>query len=285
MTATTRSTEARTTAGAPGEVSPRHRFDERRLQRYLQSHIEDFGADMEVRQFQGGASNPTFLLSTNSTKSLRRYVLRKKPSGPLLSSAHQVEREHRVMAALAGHVPVPRMRLFCEDTAVIGTAFYVMDFLEGRIFRNAGLPGLSQGERAAIYDQMNMTLAGLHALDPSALGRPTRLALLECAAAQRHVWRPGGSTPRFRASVRRGRQQRRRRVRSPTPSEEGRRSLRARRAHGRTKASCAGQVQSNSGAAPTVGRRECAKRAVTSDVCRRQLALRHLRVRNPQAEE
>src|SRR5688500_642356 len=119
-------------------VTEKHRFDEARLAAYLAERLDDFGDDLEVRQFQGGASNPTFLLTSGE----RRYVLRKKPPGELLPSAHQVEREHRIMAALAAtDVPVPRMRVLCEDREIIGTAFYVMDYMEGRIFRDAKLPG------------------------------------------------------------------------------------------------------------------------------------------------
>jgi aminoglycoside phosphotransferase (APT) family kinase protein len=100
-----------------------------------------------------------------------RYVMRKKPPGQLLASAHQVEREYRVMKALGGAgFPVPRMRALCEDPEVIGTAFYVMDFLEGRIFRDARLPGLEPAERAALYDELNATLARLHAIDIEAVG-------------------------------------------------------------------------------------------------------------------
>ncbi|HWF01975.1 MAG TPA: phosphotransferase family protein [Caulobacteraceae bacterium] len=156
------------TAGT-GEIAPAHRFDVERLERYLQSAIPDFGAGLTVRQFQGGASNPTFLLQTDGGE--RRYVLRKKPPGTLLASAHQVDREFRVMSALAQtDVPVPRMRHLCEDPDVIGTAFYVMDFMAGRIFRDARLPGLSPQERAAIYDDLNATLAKLHAVDFEAAG-------------------------------------------------------------------------------------------------------------------
>jgi aminoglycoside phosphotransferase (APT) family kinase protein len=149
------------------EVAPAHRFDVARLDAYLQRAIPGFGKGLEVRQFQGGASNPTFLLTTDAG----RYVLRKKPPGQLLASAHQVDREYRVMKALgATEVPVPRMRALCEDPEVIGTAFYVMGFLEGRIFRDAALPGLEPAERAAIYDQLNATLAKLHKVDFQAVG-------------------------------------------------------------------------------------------------------------------
>ena len=153
------------------EVSAAHRFDVVALGAYLREAIEGFGDDLEVRQFQGGASNPTFLLTTRTPSGPWRYVLRKKPPGELLASAHQVDREYRIMAALkATDVPVPVMRALCEDPAVIGTSFYVMDYLEGRIFRDATLPGLSAPERAAIYDELNATLVKLHQVDFEAIG-------------------------------------------------------------------------------------------------------------------
>ncbi|OWK32810.1 phosphotransferase family protein [Sphingomonas mucosissima] len=156
-------------------VSERHRFDEARLADWLNRHVEGFGKDMRVRQFVGGASNPTFMLSTDAGD----YVLRKKPPGQLLASAHQVDREYRVMAALRDTgVPVPVMRALCDDPDLIGTAFYVMDYLEGRIFRDATLPDLAPSERSAVYDQLNATLAALHSVDHRAVGledygRPT----------------------------------------------------------------------------------------------------------------
>src|SRR5215831_3179863 len=154
-----------------GDVAAAHRFDERRLEAWLQAGLPDFGRNLSVRQFQGGASNPTFLLTTETGSGPRRYVLRKKPPGQLLASAHQVDREYRVMKALgATDVPVPRMRALCEDEGVIGTAFYVMDFMEGRIFRDAALPGIAPAERAAIYDELNATLAKLHKVDYAAVG-------------------------------------------------------------------------------------------------------------------
>ncbi|MBV9331053.1 MAG: phosphotransferase family protein [Alphaproteobacteria bacterium] len=144
------------------EVAPAHRFDVARLETFLSERLEGFSGPLDLRQFQGGASNPTFLLTTPGA----RYVLRKKPPGQLLASAHQVAREFRVMKALEGSgVPVPRMRLLCEDETVIGTSFYVMDFLQGRIFRDARLPGIAPSERAEIYDQLNLTLAKLHQVD------------------------------------------------------------------------------------------------------------------------
>ena len=154
-----------------GEVAPAQRFDEGRLKAYLEKEIEGFGRNLVVQQIKGGASNPTFKLTAEGLNGPLRYVLRKKPPGVLLASAHQVDREYRVMKALEGTgVPVPRMRHLCTDDSVIGTAFYVMDFLDGRIFRDATLPGLTRAERAEIYDQLNLTLAKLHQVDFVARG-------------------------------------------------------------------------------------------------------------------
>lgn len=153
------------------EVAAKHRFDTARLDAYLRGAIEDFGDGLIVRQFQGGASNPTFLLTTTRRGAEAHYVLRKKPPGDLLASAHQVDREYKVMKALAQtDVPVPVMRCLCEDADVIGTAFYVMDYMEGRVFRDATLPDLSPHERAAVYDELNATLAKLHKVDFRAVG-------------------------------------------------------------------------------------------------------------------
>jgi aminoglycoside phosphotransferase (APT) family kinase protein len=120
-----------------------------------------------VRQFVGGQSNPTFMLETPDA----RFVMRKKPPGTLLPSAHQVEREYRIIKALAAtDVPVPRVHLLCEDTGVIGTAFFVMDFVEGRIMRDPMMPDSSPHERAACYDSINDVLARLHKVDFRAVG-------------------------------------------------------------------------------------------------------------------
>lgn len=154
-------------AGLPGPVRDNHRFDEAALERYLADHVEGFRGPLTVRQFSGGQSNPTFLLEAGG----RRYVLRKKPPGQLLKSAHQVDREYRAMKALAAtDVPVPRMHVLCEDESVVGTAFYVMDYLDGRIFRNPQLPDCPPAERAAIYDAMNDVMARLHRVDHQAVG-------------------------------------------------------------------------------------------------------------------
>ncbi|HEX2592424.1 MAG TPA: phosphotransferase family protein [Rhizomicrobium sp.] len=154
-----------------GEVAPAHKFDEAKLAAYLAREIDDFGSNMLVEQIRGGASNPTFRLTTENSGGLKRYVLRKKPPGQLLASAHQVDREYRVMKALGQtDVPVPRMRHLCNDDSIIGTAFYVMDYLEGRIFRDATLPDLTPAERTAVYDELNATLAKLHKVDYLAVG-------------------------------------------------------------------------------------------------------------------
>ena len=149
------------------DVLDRHRFDEAALTRWCEANVDGFDGPLTVRQFQGGQSNPTFQLVTPA----RKYVLRKKPPGQLLASAHQVDREYKVMKALADTpVPVPHMYALCEDDAVIGTAFYVMEHLEGRVFRDPTLPEQTPEERAAIYDDMNCVLAELHKVDFAAVG-------------------------------------------------------------------------------------------------------------------
>jgi len=153
-----------------GPVSERHRFDEEALARYLERSVEGYRGPLEVRQFAGGQSNPTFFL----TSADRHYVLRKKPPGKLLPSAHAVDREYRVITALAAtDVPVPRTYCLCEDESVIGQAFYVMDWVAGRIFRDPTLPGMEPAERRVIYDAMNETMARLHRVDFRAVGLET----------------------------------------------------------------------------------------------------------------
>jgi aminoglycoside phosphotransferase (APT) family kinase protein len=148
-------------------VLPNHRFDEAALCRYLERALPGFRAPCRVRQFQGGQSNPTFHLETADGA----FVLRKKPPGTLLASAHAVDREYRVQAALAGtDVPVARMRLLCEDASIIGTAFYVMDHVEGRVFPDRLLPGCAPEERRAMYEHMAEVLAALHHVDYRAVG-------------------------------------------------------------------------------------------------------------------
>jgi aminoglycoside phosphotransferase (APT) family kinase protein len=144
-----------------------HDFDVGRLADYLTRHLEGFSGARTVRQFRGGQSNPTFLVESDGA----RYVLRKKPIGQLLPSAHMIEREYRVMHALRDSgVPVIRTHLLCEDPAIIGTPFYVMDFAEGRVFRDPALPDLAPDERRAIYIAMADVMARLHAVDWRAIG-------------------------------------------------------------------------------------------------------------------
>ena len=150
------------------EVLPAHKFDEASLLSWLQEAIPGFGTRLDVRQFQGGQSNPTFLLDTDSG----RYVLRKKPPGKTLPSAHMVEREYKVMRALSEHtsVPVPNTRALCEDSNVIGTPFYVMDYLEGRIVSHSALRALDRQERLPAHHSAIDTLARLHSVDVKAVG-------------------------------------------------------------------------------------------------------------------
>lgn len=150
-------------------------FDLAALEAWMTTRIEGFAGPIAAEQFKGGQSNPTFKLTTPRTT----YVLRAKP-GPaakLLPSAHAIEREYTVMRALHGSaVPVPRMLALCEDEAVIGRAFYVMEFVAGRVLWDQSLPGMTPAERAAIYDEMNRVLAALHCFDTtaalSAYGKP-----------------------------------------------------------------------------------------------------------------
>ncbi|MEO6027569.1 MAG: phosphotransferase family protein, partial [Candidatus Binatia bacterium] len=150
-----------------GEVRSAHRFDVAALEAYMRANVEGFRGSLTVRQFKGGQSNPTFLLTAGD----QRYVMRKKPPGKLLASAHAVDREYRVIHALADtDVPVARVHALCMDDAIVGSAFYVMDCIEGRIFRDPQLPALSREERTAIYDEMNDVLARLHRVDHEAVG-------------------------------------------------------------------------------------------------------------------
>jgi len=155
--------------GTLGPVSPAHRLDEGRLAEYLVgAGLDDFRQPMSVQQYQGGQSNPTYRLEAGGT----RYVLRKKPPGKLLPSAHLVEREYRVMKALSGtDVPVPKMHLLCEDDTVLGTTFFVMEYVEGRVLPDPSIADASSpDERRATYDSLCDTLATLHNVDYEAIG-------------------------------------------------------------------------------------------------------------------
>lgn len=143
-------------------------LDTERLARYLAEHIPGFGGELKAEKFPGGQSNPTFKLTANG----REYVLRRKPPGELLPSAHAVDREFRVMSALQNtDVPVPKTYVLCEDESVIGSMFFVMECLQGRVLWDPVLPeARDNAERAAYYDSMNATLAALHNVDVNAVG-------------------------------------------------------------------------------------------------------------------
>ena len=147
--------------------APRHDLDKQKLHSWMQEHIAGFSGVIEVHQFAGGQSNPTFLVRADE----RRYVLRRKPPGKLLPSAHAVEREFRILTALKDtQVPVARAFALCEDPEVIGSAFYVMEYIDGRIFWDAALPDAAPPERAPIYMEMVRVLALLHSVDYNAVG-------------------------------------------------------------------------------------------------------------------
>ena len=149
------------------EVRESLQFDYDRLGEYLSSHMDDYKGPISVHQFKGGQSNPTYFIETPDAS----YVLRRKPPGKLLSSAHAVDREFKVISALyAAHYPVPRPYILCEDEAVIGTMFYVMEYIEGRIFWDNDLPNCRPEERKAIYDHANKTIAQLHNFDYKKIG-------------------------------------------------------------------------------------------------------------------
>ena len=149
------------------DVREAHLFDEQRLGVYLSSEVEGFRGPFAVTEFKGGQSNPTYRLDAASGS----YVVRRKPPGKLLKSAHAVDREFRVISALhTSGFPVPKPYVMCADETIIGTAFYVMECVEGRIFWELDLPGLDAKERTAIYDHVNETMAALHRADYSAIG-------------------------------------------------------------------------------------------------------------------
>jgi aminoglycoside phosphotransferase (APT) family kinase protein len=158
---------AREPVQGTAEVREVHRFDERALSAWMREHVEGFRGPLTVRQFRGGQSNPTYYLDTPD----RDYVLRRKPPGKLLPSAHAVDREYKVITALgATDVPVPRTYALCEDPAVIGTIFFVMECVSGRVIVDPRMPDSSPAERSAVYDSMNDTLARLHRVDWKAVG-------------------------------------------------------------------------------------------------------------------
>ncbi|WP_176598549.1 phosphotransferase [Sphingobium sp. 15-1] len=148
-------------------VREAHRFDEARLAAWMSDHVADFAGPLTVEQFKGGQSNPTYKLVTPA----RSYVLRRKPPGQVLKGAHAVEREARVLSALGKTgFPVAHVHGLCTDEEVIGSWFYVMEMVEGRIFWDATFPDVGREERPAYFDAMNGTIAALHRLDPKAVG-------------------------------------------------------------------------------------------------------------------
>lgn len=150
------------------EVQEKHRFDEDRLSRFMSAAIPGFAGPVRAEQFKGGQSNPTYRLTDGAG---RRYVLRRKPPGKLLPSAHAVDREFRVIAALnRTDVPTPKAYALCEDESVVGTVFYIMEYCDGRVLWDPLLPELAREDRRAIYEAKVATLAKLHAVDHAALG-------------------------------------------------------------------------------------------------------------------
>jgi aminoglycoside phosphotransferase (APT) family kinase protein len=137
------------------------------LERYLSVAEPSIGSVSSVRQFDGGQSNPTYLVHTTSGP----YVLRRKPPGALLPSAHAVDREFRVIRALRDtDVPVPKTFCYCDDASVIGTVFYVMEFVDGKVYSEPDLPTMTREQRATVYDELNRVIAALHSIDPAAVG-------------------------------------------------------------------------------------------------------------------
>ncbi len=163
----TDTTDAQAIFGGTREVDPRYVLDEAALGRWLADNVEDYAGPLSMRQFKGGQSNPTYELVTPG----RSYVLRRKPPGVLLPSAHAVDREFTVISALSKqNFPVAKPYALCTDDSIIGSMFYVMDKVEGRVFWDLKLPGLEPAERRAIYEAQTDALAALHRFDPAEIG-------------------------------------------------------------------------------------------------------------------
>lgn len=160
------STSAQANVGTT-PVRPGYEIDLARLSEWMSNHVSDYAGPLSVEQFKGGQSNPTYKLITPN----RCYVLRRKPPGPILPGAHAVEREARVQSALgAAGFPVPRIHALCTDETIVGTPFYVMDLVAGRIFWDATLPEVPREQRPEYFRALSQTLARLHRLDPQAVG-------------------------------------------------------------------------------------------------------------------
>jgi len=154
-------------AANTGVGAMRTLLDAAALESWLSAHVPGFSGPLDIGQFQGGQSNPTYRLTTPHA----RYVLRRKPAGLILKGAHDVLREARVQQALAGSdVPVAAIRAVCEDESIIGSAFYVMDMVEGRVFWDATFSDIPLPQRATYYDEMNRVIAALHSVDYAAVG-------------------------------------------------------------------------------------------------------------------
>ena len=150
------------------KVKDSHRFNEKNLSDFLSDKLKEFSSIKAIGQFNVGQSNPTFIIESSEGK---RYVLRKKPPGDLLPSAHAVDREFKVQKALyESDVPVAKMYLYCDDESIIGTSFYIMEYIEGRVLEDTKLSGFEVEERKAIYDSMNKSLAALHNVDIKKVG-------------------------------------------------------------------------------------------------------------------
>jgi aminoglycoside phosphotransferase (APT) family kinase protein len=148
-------------------MSSMHDLDEKKLAAYLETHVNGFRGPLTAEKFSDGQSNPTYTMTSPSG----HYVLRRKPTGELLKSAHAVDREYRVMSALAGSdVPVPKTYHLCTDDTVIGSMFYLMEYVDGRIYWDPTLPGMGSDRRGAIYDEINRVLAALHSIDIKTIG-------------------------------------------------------------------------------------------------------------------
>jgi len=159
--------DRQTTYSGTKDVAPALAFDAARLDAYLSPRVPGFAGPVTLRQFKGGQSNPTYLVQTPT----RGYVLRRKPPGKLLPSAHAVDREFRAISALhPQRFPVAEPLLYCADADVVGTAFYVMSFVDGRVIWEPSMPTFTSAERGAVYAAMNATLAQLHQFDPAAIG-------------------------------------------------------------------------------------------------------------------
>lgn len=164
------STSSPTEFGNAEKAAPASRdflIDAAALQHWMSENVEGFSGPLDIEKFKGGQSNPTYRVRTPQWD----YVLRRKPSGALLKGAHAIDREARVMTALARTgFPVPHVYTLCMDESVIGSSFFIMEFIEGRIFWDGSLPDVPRNERAAYQAAMNATMATLHCIDPSAIG-------------------------------------------------------------------------------------------------------------------